>query len=175
MQGNKQGAPLDSAALQGDSRDERVASAVQSFRIVVRAIQAHSQGVVKQCGISQTQLWLLWEIFGQPGMRVSELSRCLSIKPATASNLLDKVEKRGLVRRERVGPDQRVVRLFLTHAGAELLNSAPRPAQGALVDGLSRLDDRELRQLNRGMAALIERLDVQSDSAAHTPLPSPDP
>lgn len=157
------------------ARAERVALAVQRFRIVIRAIQNHSHSVLRQSGLSQAQLWLLWEVFGQPGMRVSELSQRLSIKPATASNLLDKVEGKGLIRRERAGPDQRVVRIYVTPAGAELLSQAPRPAQGALVDALGRLDDSHLSQLNEGLEALLALLPGQHADAAHLPLPPVDP
>lgn len=157
------------------TREERVAFAVQRFRIVIRAIQNHSQHVLQQSGLSQAQLWLLWEVFGEPGLRVSELSQRLSIKAATASNLLDKVEARGLVRRERAGPDQRVVRIYCTPAGAELLSQAPRPAQGALVDALGRLDDDKLSQLNEGLSALLDLLHGQHADAALVPLPEADP
>jgi DNA-binding MarR family transcriptional regulator len=157
------------------AREDRVALAVQRFRVVIRAIQSHSHSVIRQSGLSQAQLWLLWEVFGQPGLRVSELSQRLSIKPATASNLLDKVESKGLIRRERAGPDQRVVQIYITAPGAELLSQAPRPAQGALVDALGRLDDCHLGQLNDGLAALLELLPRQHADAALQPLPPVDP
>ncbi len=157
------------------AREDRVALAVQRFRVVIRAIQTHSHSVLRQSGLSQAQLWLLWEVFGQPGLRVSELSQRLSIKPATASNLLDKVESKGLIRRERAGPDQRVVRIYITPEGAELLSRAPRPAQGALVDALGRLDDTYLGQLNEGLAALQDLLHGRHADDAHQPLPPVDP
>lgn len=156
-------------------REERVAIAVQRFRIVVRAIQAHAQGVVRASGLSHAQLWLLWEVFGLPGMSVSELSVRLSIKPATASNLLDKVESKGLIRRERAGPDQRVVRLYVTPAGTDILSTAPRPAQGALLEALSRLDDDKLSQLNVGLEALMGLLPGSVNADAHMPLSGLDP
>jgi len=156
-------------------REERIALAVQRFRVVIRAIQNHSQSVLRNSGLSQAQLWLLWEVFGEPGLRVSDLSQRLSIKVATASNLLDKVESKGLVRRERAGADQRVVRIYCTSTGAELLSQAPRPAQGALVDALGRLDDCHLCQLNDGLSALLGLLHGQHADAAHQPLPEADP
>lgn len=161
--------------VERSEREERVAVAVQSFRIVVRAMQAHAQGVIRASGLSHAQLWLLWEVFGLPGMSVSELSVRLSIKPATASNLLDKVEAKGLIRRERAGPDQRVVRLYVTPAGAELLSTAPRPAQGALLAALSRLDDNKLSQLNAGLEALMGLLPGSVEADAHMPLSGLDP
>jgi DNA-binding MarR family transcriptional regulator len=69
-------------------------------------------------GLSGSQLWALWQISARPGLRVSQLASALHIKPSTASNLLDKLELRQLVRRERRDTDNRVVRLHLTDARA---------------------------------------------------------
>ncbi len=159
------------AASEPAGREDRIMSAVRHFRVVVRAIQAHSSWVERQCGVTAAQLWALWEVFREPGIRVSDISRRLSIKPATASNLLDKIEAKGLVRRERRGPDQRVVRLFPTDDGARLLASAPRPAEGALLDALTRLDDQQLEALNGSLEALVDILRVKEEGSALAPIP----
>ena len=151
--------------------DPRVMAAVRHFRIVVRSIQAHSAWVERQCGLSAAQLWALWEVARAPGMNVSEIARRLSIKPATASNLLDKVENKGLLERARSGPDQRVVKLFVTEPGNELLRTAPLPAQGALLDGLTRMAEDELDGLNCGLEALVEILSIKDEGSALAPMP----
>lgn len=150
-------------------------AAVRQFRIVVRAIQAHSSWVERQCGVSAAQLWALWEVFRDPGLKVSDISQRLSIKPATASNLLDKIERKGLLRRERRGPDQRVVQLFPTDQGARLLANAPRPAEGALLDALTRLEDGQLDELNRSLDALVNILRVKDEGSALAPMAGADP
>jgi len=149
---------------------QHIAAAVRHFRVVIRSIQAHSVWVERQCGLSAAQLWALSEICRRPGVSVSDVSRALSIKPATASNLLDKIERKGLVRRERCSPDQRVVQLFVTEAGERLLDTAPGPAQGALIDALSRLDAERLAHLVDGLGGLVEELVSDEHGAAHAPL-----
>ncbi|QOC22311.1 MarR family transcriptional regulator [Wenzhouxiangella sp. AB-CW3] len=151
--------------------DPRVMAAVRHFRIVVRSIQAHSAWVERQCGLSAAQLWALWEVARAPGLNVSQIARRLSIKPATASNLLDKIENKGLLERARSGPDQRVVKLFVTRSGEKLLATAPLPAQGALLDGLTRLADGELEGLNKGLEALVEILSIKDEGSAMAPMP----
>lgn len=150
--------------------DPRVMDAVRHFRVVVRAVQAHSAWVERQCGLSAAQLWALWEVDRAPGLNVSQIARRLSIKPATASNLLDKVEGKGLLRRERPGPDQRVVQLYVTREGARLLATAPLPAQGALLDALTRLRESELDELSHGLEALVEILHIKDESSALSPM-----
>lgn len=145
-------------------------SVVQSFRVVFRSIQEHSRWVEKQCGVSAAQLWTMWELHARPGLRVSELSRALSIHQSTASNLLDKLERKDLVQRERRGPDHRVVRLYLTDKGRDLVEHAPRPAQGALSNGLMALPDSVLIGLNDNIAALVKAMDLADHQAALKPL-----
>ncbi len=145
---------------------------IRHFRTVVKAIQAHSAWVERQCGVSAAQLWALWEIHAEPGLRVKDISERLSIRPATASNLLDKIESKGLIVRDRCGPDQRVVQLFPTDQGAELLANAPGPAEGALLNALVRMDDGALDELGNSLGALVEILAIREEEFAMAPIPS---
>jgi DNA-binding MarR family transcriptional regulator len=137
---------------------------------VVRTIQAHSRAIEKQCGVSAVQLWAMWELYARPGQKVSELSNALSIHQSTASNMLDKLEDKELIRRDRNHEDQRVVRLFLTTKGTDLLSGAPRPAQGAVKDALTRMNPRELAQLKSGLEALMRYMPEAGNDAALKPI-----
>jgi DNA-binding MarR family transcriptional regulator len=153
------------------ARAQQNRAVLQDLRVVVRSIQEHSRWVEEQCGVSSAQLWALWELFTMPGLKVSELSRTLTVHPSTTSNMLDKLEDKGLVCRRRAGPDQRVVRLYLTEAGVALLANAPRPAQGALNDALQRLSDESLMRLADGLNSLVAAIRIKDPSAALRPLP----
>lgn len=154
------------------SRRERdVRSVTHGLRIVMRAIQDYSRHVERQCGLSSSQLWALWELFASPGMTISELAAALYIHQSTVSNLLDKLEIKGLVERRRDGPDQRIVRLHLSDAGVALLSNAPRPAQGALTPALQQLPDASLQCLSAGLGDLVAAPAFKDPKAALEPLP----
>ncbi len=146
------------------ARREQEMGVIQHFRTVIRAIQAHSSWVERQCGVSAAQLWALWEIHAEPGLRVKDISERLSIQPATASNLLDKIQAKGLIRRDRCGPDQRVVQLFATEAGEELLVDAPGPAEGALLNALAKMSAAEVDALGASLALLVGRMNANNAS-----------
>ncbi|WP_455365169.1 MarR family winged helix-turn-helix transcriptional regulator [Kaarinaea lacus] len=143
---------------------------VQHLRIVVKTTQAHSRWIEKQSGVSSVQLWAMWQLFAEPGQKVSDLSKALSIHQSTASNMLDKLEDKKLIRRDRSGPDQRVVQLYLTAKGAALLSNAPRPAQGPVTDALHHMTDEELHQLQSGLQALIQHMSDAAEDGALTPI-----
>jgi len=136
---------------------------LQKLRVVIRSTQAHSRWVEKQCGVSSAQLWAMWELYSSPGLKVSELSKALSIHQSTASNMLDKLEEKKLIRRERSGPDQRVVRLNLTKTGQSLIEKAPKPVQGVVSEALEHLSDSDLRKLQQALQALVSSMgDVET-------------
>lgn len=147
-------------------QDREIRSIIQQLRIVYRAMQEHSRWVERQCGVSAAQLWALWEMYKRPGMRVSQLSRSLSLHQSTTSNMLDKLEKKGLVERLRGGPDQRVVKVYLTQAGAAIVKQAPQPAQGTISDALLRLPDQRLAQLDQGLQAMVAAMVIKDSEAA---------
>lgn len=154
----------------GDGRTEIAQNILRSLRIIYRSVQAHSRRVEKQCGLSGAKLWMMWEIFNCPGIRVSELAAALTIQASTCSNLLVKLQELGLVRRERSDSDQRTVRVYLTEKGARLLSGAPRPPQGYLQEGLSRMPENRLRDLDAGLGQLVSTFAAKDDAAGMMPL-----
>jgi len=126
--------------------------------------------VEKESGVSSTQLWMLWEIYNAPGMKVTELAEVLSIHQSTCSNILDKLQQKNLIKRDRQGPDQRVVHLYLTEKGTGLLAHAPRPARGAIADVLQRLPDEVLAGIEGSLDNLVEALHVTEKDSDLKPL-----
>lgn len=154
-----------------ESRQDRMQNITKQLRVVFRAVQSHSKTVERQCGLSSAKLWMMWELFSNPGLKVSELARALTIHPSTCSNMLDQLENKGLARRNRSKADQRAVHLFLTEEGTRLLAKAPRPAQGTLSNSLERLSDNHLLYLEDGLSKLIEAMQVKDEEAGMVPIP----
>lgn len=144
--------------------------ALKQFRLIFRAVQQHSQWVEQRCGLTSAQLWAIAELAHRPGQRVSDLAAAMLIHPSTASNLLDKLEKRGYVSKERHHRDQRVVRLTLTAKALETLAKAPQPAKGILQTALFNLPAAVLRSLVNDLDALVAAMNIQDDRAALEPL-----
>jgi DNA-binding MarR family transcriptional regulator len=154
-----------------DQRFHRFQEILKDLRIIFRASQAHARWVEKECGLSSAQLWMMWELFNSPGLKVSELANILSIHSSTCSNMLDKLQKKDLIRRDRRNPtDQRVVELNLTEKGVTLLAKAPRPAQGVLADVLLRLPDENLDHLEIGLKEFVKILKSSDQKDGFKPL-----
>ena len=161
---------LQAQNKEDDPRFVRFQTILKDFRIIFRSVQAHSRWVEKESGLSAAQLWMMWELFNEPGLTVSGLAKVLSIHQSTCSNMLDKIQKKELVYRQRCMDDQRIVRLYLTEKGTSLLAKAPRPAQGALTDVLLRLPDEVLLELESGLNQFIDALKIVDEKAGMLPI-----
>lgn len=146
-------------------------SITQQLRIVYKAVQSHSKRVEKACGLSSAKLWMLHEVAQNPGIKVSQLAKLLSIHPSTCSNMLDKIEASGLIYRDRSKTDQRTVHLFATEEGINLLAAAPSPPQGQLSSALEKLSEKQLSHLEISLNDFIEALHFDDQDAAMTFIP----
>jgi len=147
-----------------------VLETLQKFRIIIGAVRQHSQALEAACGISGAQVWVLANIADAPDITVSQLSQALSVHVSTASNLLDKLARAGLVERIRNEEDRRVVRLRLTEAGSDILARAPRPLTGLIVDALEKMPSDALTRLDSELSSLIGNLNLVDRNAANVPL-----
>jgi DNA-binding MarR family transcriptional regulator len=166
---NTQTAPA--ALLVPDDLHDRLATdTLKKFRIIFSSVKTHLGEIEAQCGISSSQLWVLWELHKTPGLKVTELAAKLSIHQSTASNLIEKLSRRALIAKKREDIDQRVVRLYLTEAGISLVMQAPPSPRGILRDALDDLDIEEMQQLQQSLQTLISRSKLENEADAMRPL-----
>ena len=144
---------------------------LEQLRVVVRIAGAHSAHLERSTGIPGTQLWALHEVGTADGLRVGELAQRLRLHQTTVSNLLNRLESRGLVRKGRSPNDQRVVHLHLTSAGRKALKNAPGPARGLLPNVLDGLSPSQLRKVHDGLAVLVDHMGGLDPVHAGKPMP----
>src|SRR5208283_3985669 len=137
------------------SKSARALAVLQHIRELLRVSQQHFQRIEARCGVSGAQLWALAELQARPVSKISELAVALSVHLSTASNLVDRLEAKALVRRQRSKEDQRIVRVYLTPAGRGVLRKAPKPAEGIIPDALHRMPRDALGRLDRDLEALL--------------------
>jgi DNA-binding MarR family transcriptional regulator len=133
---------------------------VNGLRRIVRAIELYSQEIYKSFGLTGPQLWVLKTLSRRGPLATTDLARALVVQPSTLSVLVDRLARRGLVRRQRPREDRRFVELALTPEGTTLAARAPEPAQGRLLHGLRDLPPRELQTLRASVERLVEMMET---------------
>jgi DNA-binding MarR family transcriptional regulator len=146
---------------------------LQHLRELYRVSQQHFQRIEVRCGLSGAQLWALSELAARPASTVSEIASALSVHLSTASNLLDRLEDRKLIRRHRGPPDQRIVRVTVTPEGEAVLRLAPKPVEGIIPAALARMRKEALARLDRDLAALLQQAHARNPAAAMRHLSEP--
>jgi DNA-binding MarR family transcriptional regulator len=135
--------------------------ALAAFRYELRRFLAFSEQAARGSGIEPQQHQLLLAVGGLPaGERpnIRTLAERLCVQHHTTVALVDKLEQRGLVERERSTEDKRKVLVRLTGAGTELLQQ------------LSRLHRAQLQTVGPEMVAALSAIlgDQGWDAPART-------
>lgn len=143
---------------------------LKQFRLIYGSVRQHFRQIETTCAVSGSQLWMLHELQGSPGIGVSDLAHRLSIHQTTCSQLIEKLVSRGYVVKTRSAEDQRRVGLTITRSAARVLKEAPGPAEGLIPEALMRLPEATLESLMANLNDLIDGLHLQDRQAADRPL-----
>jgi len=112
-----------------------------SLRRITQAIELHSRQLVRQYGITTPQLVLLRQIHGKESITVSEVAKQISLKQTTVTDILNRLERKGLVSRHKDTGDRRRVLVKETDVGKKLLATAPSPLQETFLEKFENLED----------------------------------
>jgi DNA-binding MarR family transcriptional regulator len=132
---------------------------VQGLRRIVKALHTYSQDVRNAYGLTGAQLWALKTLRGGR-MSTGRLAAALAVHQSSVSILVDRLDKRGLVRRIRGRVDHRFVDIELTRRGAALAADAPEAAQGRLLHALEAMPAREVRSIRRAVDRLVQAMEA---------------
>ncbi len=143
---------------------------LSTLRQIIRATDIYSRKLNKTLGLTAPQLLVLQTIQRLGPMPLARLSSVVSLASPTVTTIVDRLEKRGFVRRERTSLDRRVVHTQLTEQGVAAIATAPTPLQDTFVKHFARLEDWEksmiLSSLQR-VAALMKAEDLDAAPVLH--------
>jgi len=107
-----------------------------------------------QGSLSLVQLIVLTILEGRGPLPMSRLAETLDVSDASATGIVDRMEKRGLVERGDDPADRRVVLVRLTPDGAAIFRDHQQQRRGRLALLVDRLSDDELAGLLLGLRGL---------------------
>jgi len=106
----------------------------------------------------------------QPEISQKELAFLLDMRKQSLSELLTKLESKGLITRQPSQEDRRVMNITLTQAGAEAAANMDEERQEQ-SDIFDTLDEQEKRQLEDYLTRLIDRLERELASLPESEMP----
>lgn len=137
-----------------------------ALRRVIRATDLHSKHLAKTTGLTAPQILLLQTVRDKGEVTIGEIANEMSLSQATVTTILDRLEKRGLVFRERSKEDKRKVHAYLTDAAAETLRDAPVPLQDQFTRQFGDLQEWEQTMIISALQRVAQMMDAQHIDAS---------
>jgi DNA-binding MarR family transcriptional regulator len=161
--------PLTVANHAGETKPDRLdenplRSLIRAFGLVERVMQPY----FARFGLSGTHWGVLRNLHraeraGEPGLRLTDLSRRLLIRPPSTTGAVDRLERAGLLTRDRSADDGRAKLVGLTPKGRRLVEqvlAGHRDQIDSVLGGLAPDQQAQLQrlldQLGRHLEGLLE-------------------
>jgi DNA-binding MarR family transcriptional regulator len=130
-----------------------------AFMQIADTLGAQAEQVVKTAGLTSPQYNVLRILrgAGRAGLACREIGERMISRDPDITRLLDRMEKRKLITRERQSDDRRVVKTSVTPEGLELLKTLDRPVSALHKRQFQGIAPAKLRLL----AAMLEEIRPQ--------------
>ena len=136
-----------------------------ALRQIIRAIDLHSKKLERESGLTGPQLLLMQIIFEEGPVTSGVLARSVSLSQATVTTILDRLEKKAYLTRQRDSEDKRKVWIELSESGKQVLEKAPTLLQENFVNSFGELKEWEqsllLSSLQR-IASMMQASDLEA-------------
>jgi MarR family transcriptional regulator, organic hydroperoxide resistance regulator len=128
-----------------------------------------TKGMASQFGLTGPQLTVikLLESFGD--ISLSSLSERIRAQNSTVTGIIDRMEREGLVRRERSTSDRRVIYIRLSEKGARLARQIEVEPMEIFRGALSSLTRDDVRELLRILTKMQKRVRARVSAAQPAP------
>jgi MarR family 2-MHQ and catechol resistance regulon transcriptional repressor len=124
-----------------------------------------------QHSLSLVHLNVLTALEAEGALSMKQLAEAMDVSDASATGIVDRMEKRGLVQRRHSTDDRRVVRVHATEAGFQVFRDMATHRRESLMTVLAELTEDEMASLLVGMRAIhtARRRLLDEDSSAGSP------
>jgi DNA-binding MarR family transcriptional regulator len=153
-------------AKNGENRVNYEIRVLQSLRKIIRAADLYSKKLADEHDITAPQLVCLLAIMEEETTTAKNLAGRIHLSPSTVVGILDRLEKKDLVRRLRDTVDRRVVNVMLSEHGRKLVENAPSPLQDGLAGSLKRLSEMEQATIALSLERVVELMEAVHIDAA---------
>lgn len=131
------------------------------------AVLRHAEADVAREGLTLAEFAILETLHAKGQIRTGELQQTVLVTSGGTTYLVDRLEKRGLVRRADCAEDRRVRYVELTAEGRQLMGRIFDPHAAVITEALAGLGARDQEQATQLLKAL-------GRYAADLPVPSKD-
>ena len=90
----------------------------------------------------------------------THLAKKVYLSPSTVVGIIDRLEEKGLVARERSPSDRRQVQVSISEAGRQIAANAPSPLQDRLSEALKNLPELEQVSITLALEKVVDLMEA---------------
>jgi len=136
-----------------------------ALRRIIRAIDLHSRTLVRRYGLTGPQLVVLKELVETSPQPVNSLAAAVNLSQATVTGILDRLERKAMITRERDSKDKRKVMVSPTAEAEDALAGAPPLLQEHFTVAFSGLAEWEQTQILSSLQRIVVLMEAGSVEA----------
>lgn len=141
--------------------EELVEKIIQLQRKADQARRQYELDIWMNLHLTIAQLRSLFFISDQVNTTAGKLAAAQNVTPTNITGIVDRLVKKGLVKRTEDSRDRRSLSLQTTDKGEELVIKLRSRRSGYLSGVLNRMSDEELGQMMLGLEAFVKAAEVQ--------------
>ncbi|MDF2181696.1 MarR family transcriptional regulator [Neptuniibacter sp. CAU 1671] len=145
---------------------EKSQEALVLLRQIIRSTDMQEKHISRCTGLTLPQLMVLQTLRQLNHLSTGELAKEMGLAQATVTSILDRLEKKQLIARERGKEDKRKVWVYLTDAGLELMKGAPTTQQDMFIRRFEDMQSWEQSMVVAALDRVAYMLDAQHIDAA---------
>lgn len=149
----------------GEKKRRRAIDAYGTLQRAAALAAAHVDDAIHPFGLSASQYGVLETLQERGPVHQQELAEALGRSKAQMTAIIDALEERELVRRERHAVDRRFISVYLTEAGRAVLAEASPARSEAIVALMRELSGDQRQRLTRLCKRLLRVLDPDAVDA----------
>jgi DNA-binding MarR family transcriptional regulator len=142
------------------SKQELADQVLIALRQIMRAVDLHSRQLMQSHKLTGPQALILKELVRADEPTIGQLARRVSLSPATVTDVINRLERRGLVQRIRSTRDKRQVHVRATGAAGELLADSVPLLQDRFVERYQQLEEWERTLLLSSLQRVAAMMDA---------------
>ncbi len=139
---------------------------LQNLRKIIRSVDMHSRKLSIQHDITTPQLITLLAIAENGPVTIATIAKHVHLSSSTLVGIIDRLEAKKYVIRQRSETDRRQVLISITNEGKEFADKAPSPLQETLSEALNELTDLEQATISLSLERVVELMEAKEMDVA---------
>ena len=139
---------------------------LSALRRVIRSVDIYSKKLNTELGLTTPQLLCLHALAKSESMTLTDLAKEVNLGVSTVNGIIDRLEIKQFLTRNRSSEDRRKVGLAITSSGKVIVLKAPSLLQDKLATSLSELSDSEQLAITASLELVVRLMEVERVDAS---------